>query len=381
MIQLPPSNRYYVSPLVNLTPQALSRQLDEFAAGHFANIARTWEAIEQRDDILKGVAAKRKKAPARLPWQITTAQNTMTDEAFIQKNIVEKMLMGVSVSSAYDKSVQGGLPLLIEMLMDAVGKKYSCLEMRFARGLDGAPVARLQHVPLWYFQRVEGQLHLQGLEGKLTALGRDNWMIAVGDGLMEASSIAYLYKHLPLRDWLIYCERNGMPGVKGTTDALPGTPEWENAKKAVEEFGAEFSALLTRGASLEAIDLSTRGELPYPKLVERMDQAIVALWRGSDLTTISSQKAGASLQKSEAALVEEHDASWVAETLNTQLIAPFIRFALGPTVAPLVRFNIQPPAQLDREIAIFTLLKDLGLPIPPETLYQRLGLKNPNENK
>ena len=37
---------------------------------------------------------------------------------------------------------------------------------------------------------------------------------------MEACSIAYLFKHLPLRDWLVYCERNGMPGVRGVNNHM-----------------------------------------------------------------------------------------------------------------------------------------------------------------
>lgn len=375
MITLPSSARMFASPLANLTPQSLSRQLDEFGAGYFSNIARTWEAIEQRDDILKGVASKRKKAPARLPWQVTTLENS--PDALAQKSAVENMLGNMTVVAAHERNLRGGLPLLIEMLMDAVGKRYSCLEYRFITSFDGSVNAELQFVPLWFFERKDGALHFLPAADKSVPLSPEQWLIAVGDGLMEASSIAYLYKHLPLRDWLIYCERNGMPGVKGTTDALPGTPEWENAKRAVEEFGAEFSALLTRGASLEAIDLSTKGTLPYPALVERMDQAIVALWRGSDLTTISAKGSGASLQKNETALIEEHDANFVSDTLNTQLISPFVRFAFGPGQKPLVRFNIQPPAQLEREIAIFSLLKELNLEIPAGSLYERLGLEQP----
>lgn len=375
MITLPHSVRMHISPLANLTPQSLSRQLDEFSSGYFSNIARTWEAIEQRDDILKAVSAKRKKAPARLPWQLTS--DDASPEALAQKSAVETMLKNLQVGAAHDRTVRGGLPLLIEMLMDAVGKRYSCLELRFQRAFDGQCGAQLQFVPLWHFERKDAQLMFAPDADTRVPVDPAQWIVAVGDGLMEASSIAYLYKHLPLRDWLIYCERNGMPGVKGTTDAQPGTPEWENARRAVEEFGAEFSALLTRGASLEAIDLSTKGTLPYPALVERMDQAIVALWRGSDLTTISADGTGASLQKGESALIEEHDASWTAEVLNTQLIAPFVRFAFGPAQTPLVRINLQPPAQLDREIAIFTLLKELNLPIPAHALYERLGLEQP----
>ena len=375
MITLPNTQRIFISPLANLTPQLLALQLDEFQAGNFFRVARTWEAIEARDDILKGVAGKRKKSPARLPWRVIALSED--PQAQTQRVAVEEMLRNISVTDASDKSTRGSLPLFIEMLMDAVGKKYSCLEYRFVTSLDGSVTTEAQFVPLWFFRKIAGELNFIDAEGNTTPLARERWIIGVSDGLMEASSIAYLYKHLPLRDWLIYCERNGMPGVKGTTTAQPGTPEWDNARRAVEEFGAEFSALLGAGATLEAIDLSAKGHLPYQPLVERMDRAMIALWRGGDMTTLSGQRAGITLQKNETALIEEHDASWVAQTINTQLVTPFIHHVFGPAQKPLVAFSIQPEGQLDREIAIFNLLKELQIPVPAATVYERLGLQFP----
>ncbi len=125
---------------------------------------------------------------------------------------------------------------------------------------------------MFFFENKDGHLHY--VEGdKKVPLKSDEWLVTTGDGLMESCSIAYLFKHLPLRDWLIYCERNGMPGVKGVTHARPGSEEWEIAREAVQNFGAEFHALMTAGTDIQAIDISGRGELPYPKLVERMDRA------------------------------------------------------------------------------------------------------------
>jgi phage gp29-like protein len=430
MINLPLNYRTYVSPIAWLTPELLARQLDEFHFGYFFNIARTFEAIEQRDDVLKGVIAKRKKSPARLPWQIriiessthplTPSQEGEYDsgvspqapstsgfrpaclpprsgasdgvgssrgssvhgdvQALAQKSAVEKLLQTLDVRSATDKNLRGSLPLFIEQMMDCVGKKYSCHELRFQSAPDGTPGAVLQFVPLWFFENKEYALKFVDQDGAPHPIDPRDWIIAIGDGLMEASSIAYLYKHMPMRDWLTYCQRNATPGVKGITDALPGTPEWDAAKTAVETFGAEFSALLSRGADIQAIDLTSRGQLPYAALVQRMDQAMIALWRGADMTTMSTRSSvGASLQKDEKDLVAEYDTYFVADVINTQLIAPFIRHLYGPAEPVRVSFSLQLPAQLDREIAVFTLLKTLNMPIPQETLYERLGLPMPAE--
>jgi len=50
--------------------------LDEFQAGNFRLVAQTWDAIERRDDVLQGVASKRKKAVARLGWEVLTIEDT-----------------------------------------------------------------------------------------------------------------------------------------------------------------------------------------------------------------------------------------------------------------------------------------------------------------
>ncbi len=87
--------------------------------------------------------------------------------------------------------------------------------------------ATFRFAPLWFFEARSGPLRF--LPDELAYEGVDlapgQWLVTATDGLMESCSIVYLYKHLPLRDWLIYCERNGMPGVRGVTEAAPGTPE------------------------------------------------------------------------------------------------------------------------------------------------------------
>jgi phage gp29-like protein len=190
-------------------------------------------------------------------------------------------------------------------MMDTVGNKYavhviifspkSASQTGFARF---KLTANFRFVPLWFFENRDGRLKFLLNEGATEGVDLEPgaWLVTVGDGLMEACSLAYLFKHLPLGDWLVYCEKNGMPGVQGITDAPPNSTQWDRARDAVQNFGAEFHALMSRGTDIEALDLSSRGELPYPALIDRMDRAIAALWRGSDLTTLSRQSgAGASL--------------------------------------------------------------------------------------
>ena len=214
-------------------------------------------------------------------------------------------------------------------------------------------------------------------------LAPDKWMVTCGDGLMTTSAIAYVFKHLPLRDWLIYCERNGMPGIKAKTNAFPDTPQWESAKEAVSQFGAEFYAVLSEGTDIEAIDVSSKSQLPYKDIVERMDRMLCALWRGSDLSTLSgSYQNGASVQWYENTLIEEDDANNIGETLNKNVDAKVVKLVFGDD-KPLARFRLKLPdyEQKQYELEMVERLVKLGLKPDALELAKKFAFPIANEER
>lgn len=375
------SIRARFNPVRNLTPDSLARILDAFHAGELRSAALAWDAIERRDDTLQGLVAKRKKSVARLDWEIIPLDDS--PEATAHADALRYFYDNLTATSAVDHNSSGGLSLLIKQMMDATGKKYAVHEIVWeprpcASGSTPHLTATFHFVPLWFFENRTGRIRF--LDTEHASEGRDlepgQWLITTGDGLMEASSIAWLFKHLPLRDWLIYCERNGMPGVKGTTDAPPDSPAWEAARQAVADFGAEFHALMSRGTDIEAIDLSSSGQLPYQPLVERMDRALAALWRGSDLSTLSSAHAsGASLQAGESALLEHDDAASLSETLNTQVDRPVLRHLFGVEHGRAY-FRLKPRDTLQQrhELELLKTLHSLGVPLDTTRLAERFHL-------
>src|ERR1700679_401966 len=67
VVQLALRSRF--NPLRGLTPQLLSVYLDNFLLGFVAYAALVWDQIEKRDDVLRNVASKRKKAVAKFKRQ------------------------------------------------------------------------------------------------------------------------------------------------------------------------------------------------------------------------------------------------------------------------------------------------------------------------
>ena len=158
------SMRARFNPIKTLTPDSLSQMLDAFSSGHMKLAAMTWDAIERRDDVIRGVASKRKKSVARLNWEILAIDDS--NLAKDQKAVLEFFYNNLVATNACDENEKGGVALLIRQMMDAIGKKYAVHEIVFdprencdvkflqreGSGFAGTSVlltATFRFVPLW----------------------------------------------------------------------------------------------------------------------------------------------------------------------------------------------------------------------------------------
>jgi len=120
------------APIRNLTPDKLVRILDAFEQGYLAEAALTWETIEKRDETIKSVAPKRKKAIARHGWEVIVLPNLPCEaqaEALRHKAALEYFYTNLTCSNALDANERGGFKLLIRQMMDATGKRYAVHEI------------------------------------------------------------------------------------------------------------------------------------------------------------------------------------------------------------------------------------------------------------
>ncbi len=359
------------NPLRNLKPATLTSQLDNFTLGYVAYAALTWEAIEKRDDVLRNVCSKRKKAVARLRRESLTREES--PEADAHKEALDEFYDNISVVNALDENERGGFPLLVRQMMDAVGKYYAVHEIVWQPGGEHGDgdmlTAELRFTPLWFFENRTGRLQflripMTGAMGE--PMDEGGWMVTKGDGLMEACSIAYMFKNLPLKDWVAYSDKFGTPGVLGQTNAARGSDAGNALRDAVTNFGQNWSGVVygADGTIKEPISLVTAGNtgaLPFPPLIERMDRAMSALWRGSDLSTMSADTKGASVQEGEGDILLEDDAALISETLNRHLDRWIIWQKFG-TWEGLAYSKLIAPEKVNttNDIAIDTFLLNAG---------------------
>jgi len=379
------SIRARFNPIPSLTPQLLGSYLDAFRLGFFRNIALTWDAMERRDYKLQAVASKRKKSVARLGWEILTLNNSPA--ALQQKVALEYFYNHLTATTALEENETGGISLLIRQMMDAVGKRYAVHEIVWnpsaapaaaatgSSGFNPTLTATFRFCPLWWFEGTTGRLRF--LDSEFAIYGSDmppaGWLVTVGDGVMEACSIAYMFKHLPLRDWLAYSEKFGTPGILGRTDASLDSAEWNEFVETIRNFSQDWSAVCNRTNSIDLIEPNSHGEGPFAPLVEKMDRAIAILWRGGDLSTMSASNAtGASLQSDESDILETDDAQMISETLTAQVSRYVLQYYFGdaPQLAYLkVRASDQRDTAMDLRVDQF--LVQSGAPLAVKDALQR----------
>ncbi len=378
-------NRY--SPIRGMTPEKLSRQRDAFKAGYLREFALTMDAIEEFDDVIKCVAGKRKAAVARREYQVLTPKDLprgLAREAAKHKEALEYFYRNLKVTNAIDEDEEGGFELLVRQMMDAVGKRYAVHEIIWDPRPEGL-TAKLRFVPLWFFENREGRLKFlpQDYAQDGVELKERDWLVTVGPGIMMACATSWLYKMLPLRDWLIYSQNFGTPGVQGKTPAAKGSQEWNDMVEAVSEAISGMSCVTGMADIIEKLDFTAAGAQPFQPLVESEDRKIVALWRGNDLGTLSADAKGASVQADEGYLMEGDDASMISGTLQMKLDSWIIQYVFGEGVQPLAytKIILAPVKDTAQDIAIDNHLISHGAPVGKKDSLERYGRALPDADE
>jgi phage gp29-like protein len=373
------------NPLPYLQPQVLSRCLDNFEHGYLRETALLWERIANHDDTLASVKPKREKAVSQLDMQVVTLPGG-GDEAEAHKDVLQRFWSNVRAVNHFDRNEKGGFRRLVKQMMTAVSFRYAAHHIIWEPRPDGELRATFEFVPLWMFENRTGRLRYVasagGVEGETLTPGE--WMVTVGDGLMIACSIGYLGKRACLQDWLAFSEKFSMPGVLGVTAAAKDSPEGQAMKAATEAFGHDWNAVIygADGQTQDPIRLiapnGNPSAMPMPALVERVDRKMAALYRGADLSTMSSgggEGTGASLQGEEGDLLLRDDAETVAETLE-EVSRLVIEWHFGNGTEPQARVELVVPVQEDAKAVIDSAvaLADRGAEISVSGLMDRANL-------
>jgi hypothetical protein len=370
------------NPIRGLTPDVLVQWLDGYHAGQIREAAILWDAIERRDLVVRGVVGKRKEAVSQLDWEVVAMDDS--SEAKRHADVLRGFWSGSRATDGLRRSVRGGFSQLIEQAMDAIGKGYAVHEILWRPQASADPetqcrlTAEFVFTPLWFFESRTGSLRFlttdYGYDG--VPLEDHGWVVHAANGLMEATSVAYLYKNLPLRDWLSASEKFGSPGVIARTSSAVDSPEWDAVQEFVNAYASDFGGVISKETEVTLLTPPT-SDGPQKTLVDYMDRRIAALWRGGDLSTLSQggDSNGASLQGDEQEAMLAGDVRRMIEPLNEQVEPFVIAYHFGAGVKPraYIRIIIPGADNTDRDLKVDEFLSRQGVPLAIADAAERYG--------
>ena len=382
------------NPIRGLTPNLLTTYFEQFDLGFLRQAELVWDKIRERDDQIQAVTVKRELRPTDMEWEIIQLDDS--PEADQHKQALEKFYTSISATHALQQDARGGMALLIRQMMRAVGDRYSVHEVIWRPQDDGTLSAELRWIPPWFFEARTGKLRFLPYELALQGMPLDpgGWMVHTGEGLFQATAVAFIIKSMALKYWASYCEKFGLPFLHGKTAAQYGSVEWEQFKNAIAAFSSDGAILTNLQAALEPITMPAQGSIPQPPLVDRMDRAIGRIWSGGDLSTMSRGNSGSSehggsggglgsnSQMGNEDKLAAADAMRITDTCRFYLDRYVIYYLFG-TWCPKAQFTLEPPRETDaqREILVDTFLMGCGIEMSKHDLAERYGrgLLDPEE--
>ena len=370
--------------LVKSDPKDIIRAIDDFNAGYLDPLARLISDYEQRDDKMRVSSIKMSSAVARCGWSVRPKKGFEEDPAAArQVEVLERFWSTIRVTSAFKRNERGGIALLEEQMMQAQSYGFSVHDLSWTPLANGEIAATFTHVPLWHFENRTGELRYIPMVGGWDGveMKRGEWMVSTGDGVGVAAVICACMKRLGLTNWLVFTDRCVLPLIHGATGAAFGSEQWKNLENAVKHINRMARVITDQSTKIEAIQMDGGKQNPFGPLIEWCDRAIVTLYRGGDLATISRPDSVGSLsQADETDALEQRSCGRITETLNEQVSEFVVDYALNePLKAEIVIEPVSKP-DVDKDMAIDKHLADFGVKLSKADALSRYGRAEADPN-
>lgn len=375
------------NPVRQASADRLGTELDGFYTGRLT-IARFWEAMQNRDDMIRSSCGKRADAVEQLEWQIVKSENAEDiDQALAEEqvNTLKEFYGNIAVTDVYRQDSNGGVGLLSRQMLDARAKGWAVHEITWKPRVDGTLSAEFRFCPLYWFENTTGKLRfiLEDWQTYGVDMKPGEWLITASDNFMESVASLWLYKKELLQAWVRFCARYGMPLPIMKTGAAYGSEDWNKAVEAANSITEDWALVMSDGASLEFPTLDRSGDGTFQALYEDLKRTIVTVILGSDLATISAgsgQGQGASLQQKEDAKRERADASLISETLQRNVDKMVLEYTYGENTPILAKFVLVPSKNQDvqADLAVDKMFTEFGIPLSVSDVRERYGRAEPS---
>ena len=208
--------------------------------------------------------------------------------------------------------------------------------------------------------------------------------LPIRGGLARLCASAFVCSKITLNGWLAYSETYGQPTRIGRYSAAATDEEKRLLREALQGLGQDAYAALGQGFDLEllAAPAGGGGSDLYERLLDNLQKLISKAVLGrSDAADATSGRLGNEQTSSEVRRdILESDAEELADTINAQLVRPFIDLNFGPQAAyPVFQFHFPEAEDLALLVTALEKLVPLGLKVEQSIIRDKFGLPDPDE--
>lgn len=364
-----------------LTPYKLASLLQGAASGDANDYLTLAEEMEERDLHYRCELGKRKLAVAALPVTVEAASDAAHD-VMLAKEI--RLLVR-----------RPGFRGLLKDQLDSIGKGYSVSEIIWDRGAKWLPCRYEWRDPRFFmFDRVSRrQIRLLDEENMMEGVELAPYKfichvphlktgLPIRGGIARVAAWAYLCKNYTVKDWLAYAEVFGMPLRVGKYATGADSNAIDILKSAVANLGSDAAAVIPESMMIEFVESSkgTGGHELYNKLADWLDTQVSRCILGQSATTSGTPgKLGGDEAQSEVREdIRDDDALQLAETINRDLVRPFIdlNFGVQDNYPELILRAVN-KEDLTMLTTALEKLVPLGLRVEQSVVRDKLGLPDP----
>ena len=370
-----------------LTPARLAQIMQSAAQGSHNDYLTLAEEIEERDHHYRSVLSTRKLAISGLEVTVEAASD---DEGDVELAGEIRALV---------KAPEFGE--MVDDLLDGIGKGYSAVEIDWQT--DGPRWTPLySHRDPRFFQfdretkttlRIRDESNADGIALPpykfLIHQPRLKTGLPIRRGLARLAAWGYLFKAFSIKDWAAFLEVFGMPMRIGRYGASATDEDIRKLVSAVVNLGTDAAAVIPLSMQIEFQDaVGGGGGRGSASLFEaaanwwdkQTSKAVLGQTASTEGTPgkLGNEDAQADVRRD----ILRADAQQLANTLNRDLVRPFIGLNFGPREAyPRIVIPVDEPEDLAVFSKSMSEMVPLGFKVAQSTVRKKFGLPEPEEGE
>lgn len=363
-----------------LSPERLASILRNANEGDHNAYLTLAEEMEERDPHYASVLGTRKRAVSGLAYNVESP----TDDADDVKR----------TDAVRDLIADPEFEDLLDDALDALGKGYSAVEIKWRRGTQWVPEQYIWRDPRFFrFDRVTGrQLRLLTDEDSFDGVELPPYKFVVHipklksglpirGGLARLASIAYMCKAFTVTDWMAFAEVFGMPLRIGKHGPNATEGDIQTLVNAVANIGTDAAAVIPENMKIEFEETggSRGGESLFERMANFFDKQVSKAVLGQTMTTDDgSSRAQAQVHNEVREDILRADAKQLQKTINRDLIQPFIDLNFGPQKRyPKFVLPVPDPEDLKALVEALDKLVPMGLKVEQSVVRDKLRIPDP----